>query len=160
MSEEKSLRNSYGYKYRKQLLNSVFRHSYVLICSSWSCVMVTAAPLHLHTSTCYRKFTWWQVLAPSLIITRMRRHKRQQCYWQRHTQGTVTAQKSHYPPANDHASHLYKCPISRSWPPANHGYWWPNTLIIARAPARVITKVQGHQQRWLAGGYDLEIGHF
>ena len=28
------------------------------------------------------------------------------------------------------------------------------------AGARVIIKVSGHQQRWLAGGYDLEIGHF
>ena len=27
-------------------------------------------------------------------------------------------------------------------------------------PARVIIKVKGHQYRWLAGGYDLEIGHF
>ena len=34
------------------------------------------------------------------------------------------------------------------------------TLIIAWAPARVIIKVKGHQYRWLAGGYDLEIGHF
>ena len=25
--------------------------------------------------------------------------------------------------------------------------------------ARVITKVSGHQHRWLAGSYDLEIGH-
>ena len=33
------------------------------------------------------------------------------------------------------------------------------TLIIAQAPARVIVKVKGHQHRWLAGGYDLEIGH-
>ena len=28
------------------------------------------------------------------------------------------------------------------------------------APARVVIKVKGHQHRWLAGGYDLEIGHF
>ena len=34
------------------------------------------------------------------------------------------------------------------------------TLIIARALGRVIIKVLGHQHRWLAGGYDLEIGHF
>ena len=34
------------------------------------------------------------------------------------------------------------------------------TLIIARAPARVIIKVKGHQHRLLAGGYDLETGHF
>ena len=25
---------------------------------------------------------------------------------------------------------------------------------------RVIIKVKGHQHWWLAGGYDLEIGHF
>ena len=36
----------------------------------------------------------------------------------------------------------------------------PHTLMIARATVRVITKVSGHQHRWLAGGYDLEIGHF
>ena len=28
------------------------------------------------------------------------------------------------------------------------------------ASARAIIKVSGHQDRWLAGGYDLEIGHF
>ena len=42
----------------------------------------------------------------------------------------------------------------------NHRYWRPDTLTIARAPARVIIKVSGHQYWWLAGGYDLEIGHF
>ena len=31
---------------------------------------------------------------------------------------------------------------------------------IARAPARVIIKVLGYLYRWLACGYDLEIGHF
>ena len=36
----------------------------------------------------------------------------------------------------------------------------PDTLIIARAPARVIIKVKGHQHRQIAGGYDLETGHF
>ena len=36
----------------------------------------------------------------------------------------------------------------------------PTLLIIARAPARVIIKVKGHQRWWLAGGYDLEIGLF
>ena len=35
----------------------------------------------------------------------------------------------------------------------------PFTLIIILAGARAI-KVSGHQHRWLAGGYDLEIGHF
>ena len=28
------------------------------------------------------------------------------------------------------------------------------------ASARAIIKVSGHQYQWLAGGYDLEIGHF
>ena len=28
------------------------------------------------------------------------------------------------------------------------------------AGARAIIKVSGHQYRWLAGGYDMEIGHF
>ena len=28
------------------------------------------------------------------------------------------------------------------------------------AGARMIIKVPGHQYRWLAGGYDLELGHF
>ena len=26
--------------------------------------------------------------------------------------------------------------------------------------AQAIIRVSGHQRRWLAGGYDLEIGHF
>ena len=26
--------------------------------------------------------------------------------------------------------------------------------------ARAVTKVSGHQHWWLAGGFDLEIGHF
>ena len=28
------------------------------------------------------------------------------------------------------------------------------------AGAQAIIKVSGHQHRWLAGGYDLDIGHF
>ena len=28
------------------------------------------------------------------------------------------------------------------------------------AGARAIIEVRGHQYQWLAGGYDLEIGHF
>ena len=31
----------------------------------------------------------------------------------------------------------------------SHWCWWPNTLIIARALARVIIKVLGHQHQWL-----------
>ena len=66
----------------------------------------------------------------------------------------ITAPKSHYPPGNHHASHFWKCLISRSKPPANHWYWWPDTLSLERQ------QVKGHQYRWLAGSYDLEIGHF
>ena len=46
------------------------------------------------------------------------------------------------------------------FPGHSHLYWWPFTLTITRAPVRVIIKVKGHQHWWLAGGYDLEIGHF
>ena len=39
-----------------------------------------------------------------------------------------------------------------------------NHLLTAgaddQAPVRVIIKVSGHQHLWLAGGYELEIGHF
>ena len=34
------------------------------------------------------------------------------------------------------------------------------TLIITLAGAQAIIKVLGHQHQWLAGSYDLEIGHF
>ena len=34
-----------------------------------------------------------------------------------------------------------------------------STLVIARASVRVIIKVKGHQYWWLAGGYNLKIGH-
>ena len=33
-------------------------------------------------------------------------------------------------------------------------------VICSLSIARAIIKVSGHQCRWLAGGYDLEIGHF
>ena len=33
-------------------------------------------------------------------------------------------------------------------------------LIFARVPMTVIIKVKGHQNWWLAGGYDLKIVHF
>ena len=36
----------------------------------------------------------------------------------------------------------------------------PDILLIARVPAMMIIKVKGYQYWWLAGGYDLEIGHF
>ena len=35
-----------------------------------------------------------------------------------------------------------------------------STLIITLAHAQAIIKVSGNQYRWLAGGYNLEIGHF
>ena len=37
-----------------------------------------------------------------------------------------------------------------------------DTLSIAWTPARVIIKEKGHhdQYRWLAGGYEMETGHF
>ena len=50
--------------------------------------------------------------------------------------------------------------INALFPGHNHLCWWPGTLIIAQAPARVTIKVLRHQYQWLAGGYDLEIGHF
>ena len=39
-------------------------------------------------------------------------------------------------------------------------FWWPDTLIITLAGTWAIIKVSGYQYQWLAGGYDLEIGHF
>ena len=35
-----------------------------------------------------------------------------------------------------------------------------NHLLTTGAGAWAIIKVKGHQHRWLAGGYDLEMGHF
>ena len=64
-------------------------------------------------------------------------------------------QKSHYPPGNQHTRHLQKCPISRS----NHLLSTGATDDPSLAGARAIIKVLGHQYQWLAGGYDLEIGH-
>ena len=55
-------------------------------------------------------------------------------YWER-AWWIDTVHKSHYRPGNHHASHFML-----------HG-------------TRAIIKVKGHQYRWLAGGYDLEIGH-
>ena len=31
--------------------------------------------------------------------------------------------------------------------------------VLFKAIARAVIEVSGHQYRWLAGGYDLEIGH-
>ena len=41
----------------------------------------------------------------------------------------ITAQKSHYPPGNQYAGSFGGCPVSGSWRPADHPYWWPDTLI-------------------------------
>ena len=35
-----------------------------------------------------------------------------------------------------------------------------NLSRVVLTCAQVIIKVSGHQYQWLAGGYDLEIGHF
>ena len=35
-----------------------------------------------------------------------------------------------------------------------------NHLLTAGTGAWVIVKMSGHQYWWLAGGYDLEVGHF
>ena len=32
-------------------------------------------------------------------------------------------------------------------------------IVITLTTVRVIIKVSGRERRWLAGGYDLEIGH-
>ena len=34
------------------------------------------------------------------------------------------------------------------------------TMLTTLAEALAIIKVPGHQYQWLAGGYELEIGHF
>ena len=36
----------------------------------------------------------------------------------------------------------------------------PTLSIIIRAPVRMTIKGKGDQHQWLAGGYDLGIGHF
>ena len=46
------------------------------------------------------------------------------------------------------------------FPGHNHRCWWPFTLIITLAGIQANITVLGHQHRWLAGGYHLEIGHF
>ena len=50
---------------------------------------------------------------------------------------------SQHPPGNHHSSHL----LTMSYFQVITG-------------ARMAMKLSGHQYRWLAGGYDLEIGHF
>ena len=41
----------------------------------------------------------------------------------------------------------------------NTGTVWPDTLIITLAGTWAMIKVSSHQYRWLAGGYNLEVGH-
>ena len=71
------------------------------------------------------------------------------------TAGTSTGLKSHYPPRNHHASHLYNI----LFPGHNH-LLTTSADDPSLAGTWAIIKVSGHQHRWLAGGYDLEIGHF
>ena len=64
-----------------------------------------------------------------------------------------TAQKSHYAPRNHHASHFQK----------KMPYFQVITTSVdgpSLAGARAMIKVSGHQYWWLAGGYDMETGHF
>ena len=60
---------------------------------------------------------------------------------------------SSYPPSNHHAIHLYNV----LFPGHNH-LLTTSVDDPSLAGARVIIKVLGYQHRWLAGGYDLEIG--
>ena len=69
----------------------------------------------------------------------------------------ITAQKIHYPPGSHHLA------TSKNVLFPGH-----NNLLTSGRPtddpslagAQAIIKVSGHQYQWLAGGYDLEIGHF
>ena len=63
--------------------------------------------------------------------------------------------KTHYPPGNHHANHFLKCPI-----PGHNHLITTGTDDPSLAVSQVIIKVLGPQHQWLAGGYDLEIGHF
>ena len=58
--------------------------------------------------------------------------------------GTDTVQENHYLVTNHHAP-------TKNVPFPSHNHL---------ADARAIIKVKGHPHQWLAGGYDLEIGHF
>ena len=40
------------------------------------------------------------------------------------------------------------------------GVVWEHCVKKPLSGAWAIVKVSGHQYQWLAGGYDLEIGHF
>ena len=85
-----------------------------------------------------------------------------------------TVQESHYPPGNyllatfknvlfPGHNHLLTTSTDDPtlWSSPEHCIcWWSFTLIITLAGVRTIIKVLGHQDWWLAGGYDLEMGHF
>ena len=69
---------------------------------------------------------------------------------------SYTVQKSHYPPASHHASHLMLSTVADDL----HVWFHFNfTLIITLAGTLAITKMSGHHHH-LAGGYDLEMEHF
>ena len=36
----------------------------------------------------------------------------------------------------------------------------PALSLLPDCQQRAMIKVKGHQYQWLAGGYDLEVGHF
>ena len=71
----------------------------------------------------------------------------------------------HKKASNHHANHTpgnVQFYIVTTWEtPGNHWYWWPDTLIIVRALARVIIKVLGHQHQWFPrcfpGGYNVKL---
>ena len=68
----------------------------------------------------------------------------------------ITAQKCHYPPLLSTSKNVL-------FPDHNHLLTTGDddlTLIITLTGAQAIIKVSGHQHWWLAGGYNLEIGHF
>ena len=63
-----------------------------------------------------------------------------------------TAQKNHYPPGNQVTSKNVLFP--------DHSHLLTtSTDDPSLAGAWAIIKVLGHQYQWLAGGYDLELGH-
>ena len=68
-----------------------------------------------------------------------------------------TLQKSHCPPGNHHA--MLATSKNVLFPGHNH-LLTTGTDHPSLAGVRARIKVLGHQYRWLAGGYDLEIGHF
>ena len=49
-----------------------------------------------------------------------------------------TEQKSYYPPGNPNASHLLKCPISRSSAPVVSRWWWPGNRIFLEVASMVV----------------------